>query len=177
MTATDPSAPWRNRIVGEGEKPASQFLAHPLNWRGHPDEQQRAIEAILTQVGWVQRVVENRRTGRLIDGHLRVNAALKRGDETPIPFVEVDLTDEEEALVLAVLDPIGDLATTDAAALGRLLEGVQVADADLGNLLKDLALTASDPASQEVSFNVEERPKCPTCGNKLKRGQTLPAAK
>jgi hypothetical protein len=32
--------PWRNRIVGSGELPASEFLANPGNWRIHPKPQQ-----------------------------------------------------------------------------------------------------------------------------------------
>ena len=31
--------PWRNRIVGSGEKPASEYIAHHLNWRVHPRAQ------------------------------------------------------------------------------------------------------------------------------------------
>jgi hypothetical protein len=27
---------WRNRIVGSGVKPASEFMANPDNWRVHP---------------------------------------------------------------------------------------------------------------------------------------------
>jgi len=47
---------WRNRIVGEGEKRASEFVQNPHNWRAHPRGQRQAMAAALGEVGWVQRV-------------------------------------------------------------------------------------------------------------------------
>lgn len=167
MDATSRSA-WRNRIVGEGEMPASQFTAHPQNWRRHSTEQQAVLEAILDRVGWIQRVLVSQRSGYVVDGHLRVMSALKRGDQTPIPYATVDLDPDEEALVLATYDPIAALAETDRAQLGDLLAGIRAEDAAIANLLKDLALEATPP-SQEVHFTVEDRPTCPTCGQKLRQ--------
>ena len=54
---------WRNRIIGYGLEEATQLLANPKNWRIHPQEQQQALVGVLAQVGWVQNVVVNRRTG------------------------------------------------------------------------------------------------------------------
>lgn len=120
----DASAPWRNRIVGEGEKPAAQFLAHPLNWRSHTPEQAAAMDAVLEQVGWVQRVIENVRTGHVLDGHLRIERALKRGDTTPIPFVQVDLSEDEERLVLATYDPLASRHSGAGRGGRQLVEGL-----------------------------------------------------
>lgn len=65
--ALSKSEPWRNRIVGEGVQPASQFVAHPNNWRIHPQPQRDAMRGALNEVGWVQRVIVNARTGYLPD--------------------------------------------------------------------------------------------------------------
>ena len=97
--------PLRSRIVGEGEEAPDQLLANPLNWRRHPPEQQKALEGMLREVGWVQRVIVNRTTGHVVDGHLRVELALRRG-ETAVPVLYVELTEEEEKIVLAAIDPI-----------------------------------------------------------------------
>ena len=171
MDATTPApapAPWRNRIVGEGEKPASQFLGNPQNWRVHPAAQAAALEAVLDRVGWVQRVVENRITGHLIDGHLRVLSALKKGDETPIPYVLVDLTQEEEQLVLATFDPLSSMATADRQQLDALLACLQE---DSTTAIGAMLATLQDETAPltEVSFTVEERPTCPTCGQKVRK--------
>ena len=47
-----------NRIVGHGTKPASQFQAHPNNWRKHPKNQRSAVKGSLESLGWVDEVIE-----------------------------------------------------------------------------------------------------------------------
>lgn len=44
---------WKNRIVGQGEKPANEFNFNPLNWRNHPNSQRAALDEILGKIGWV----------------------------------------------------------------------------------------------------------------------------
>src|SRR4051794_27570297 len=99
------SATWTNRIVGHDDVPPDQLLANDRNWRRHPAVQQNALTGVLSDVGWVQSVISNTRTGKLIDGHLRVELAL-RNNEPTVPVTYVDLSPEDEALVLATLDPI-----------------------------------------------------------------------
>ncbi len=130
--------PWRNRIVGEGVQPASQFMANPANWRVHGQAQRDAMRGALNEVGWVQRVIVNRQTGYLVDGHERVWQALQNGD-AEVPYVEVDLAPEEEAYVLATLDPIGAMAAADSAQLADLLKEVQSSEAGVQAMLESLA--------------------------------------
>jgi DNA modification methylase len=139
MTQRD--AIWKNRIIGQGEKPASQFLANDKNWRLHPQAQREALHGALNEVGWVAPVIENRRTGMLVDGHERVWQALQNGDAA-VPFVEVDLDEAEEAYVLATLDPIGAMAAADAAKLDDLLRDVQSGEAGVQQMLADIAKDA-----------------------------------
>ena len=49
------------------------------------------------------------------------NDDLGLGDETPVPYIEVDVSEDEEHLILATLDPIGAMAETDAEMLAGLL--------------------------------------------------------
>lgn len=114
---------WKNRIVGYGEEPPDQLLANPRNYRKHPAEQARVLRRVLSDVGWVQAVVVNQRTGHLVDGHLRVLEALRAGVEK-VPVVYVDLSEEEEQLVLATFDPIGRLARADWDGLEDLIQDV-----------------------------------------------------
>lgn len=95
---------WRNRIVAHGEEDPAQLLANPANWRLHPGLQQEALESVMDEVGWVDTIIVNQRSGYVVDGHLRVSLALRRGEKT-VPVQYVDLTDEEEQLILATLDP------------------------------------------------------------------------
>jgi ParB-like chromosome segregation protein Spo0J len=131
------ASPWRSRIVGHADVPPAELLAHPLNYRRHNRAQRRAMRAALRRLGWIQTVIVNRTTGLLIDGHLRVEEALARG-EASVPVTFVDLTPDEERLVLATFDPIGAMAAADSAALDALLEGLGETDSDLQRLLDDL---------------------------------------
>jgi len=131
-----PSA-FRSRIVGEGEEAPDQLLANPLNWRVHPKEQQDALEGLLKQVGWVQRVIVNKRTGHVVDGHARVALALRRNEPT-LPVLYVDLSEDEERLVLAAIDPIGGMAGRDDDMLAQVLDGLTAEDAGLQALLDSL---------------------------------------
>lgn len=119
--APKPPPAWRNRIVDHGVQAAGQFLAHPDNWRIHPHSQEQALTGVLDAVGWIDEVVVSKRTGRLLNGHLRVKAALARSEEEPVPYKVVDVTENEEALILLTFDPISALAGTDTDKRDELL--------------------------------------------------------
>jgi DNA modification methylase len=136
------SVNWRSRIIGHGEEAPDQLLANPANWRIHPKAQQDALAGVLGEIGWVQSVIVNKRTGHLVDGHLRVSLAL-RDEASSIPVVYVDLSPDEEALALATLDPLAAMAATDGAKLAELLSGVSFDNAALEGILGDLAIDAA----------------------------------
>lgn len=131
------SVSWQNRIIGSGTERPDQLLANPRNFRRHPREQQSALRGVLSEVGWVQDVIVNQQTGFLVDGHLRVELAMREG-QTDVPVKYVDLSPDEEALVLASLDPIAALATADADALTALLADVQSDNTDVLTFIDDL---------------------------------------
>jgi hypothetical protein len=130
--------PWRNRIVGHAEVAPTELVPNPANWRTHPPEQQRALAGALGEVGWVAQILVNRTTGHIVDGHLRVELALAR-DEATVPVTYVELTEEEERLVLASLDPLAAMAEAEKDALAALLAGLSSEDAALAQMLADLA--------------------------------------
>jgi hypothetical protein len=129
---------WRNRIVGHADVSPAELVPNPRNWRAHPPEQQRALAGALGEVGWVAEVLVNRTTGHVVDGHLRIDLAMAR-DEPTVPVTYVDLTDDEERLVLASLDPLAAMASAEQEQLAALLEGLEPADEALRALLDDLA--------------------------------------
>lgn len=148
--------PFRSRIVGEGLEAPDQLLANPLNWRRHPTAQHEALEGMLRAVGWVQRIIVNRRTGHVVDGHLRVEVALRRREPT-VPVLYVDLTDQEERIVLAAIDPIGGLAETDQDGLDALLSGIKTGDAALDAFL-DTLRTSEAPEVEEGLTEDDDAP-------------------
>jgi hypothetical protein len=117
------SGQWRSRIVGSGEVKPDDLVANPFNWRIHPKYQRAAVEESLTTLGWIQQPIVNRLTGHVIDGHLRVQAAIAR-NEPSIPVLFVELTEEEERQAIASLDPLSSLAVNDAELMRAALEGL-----------------------------------------------------
>lgn len=135
---------WQSRIVRHAEVPPDQLLANPDNVRIHPQHQQEALERLLDTVGWVQDVIVNERTGHMVDGHARVGLAISRHEPT-VPVTYIDVSPEEEALLLVTFDPIGALAVIDqpkydetlalvpddAKALAVMARGLKRADRQL----------------------------------------------
>jgi hypothetical protein len=138
LTTTDARATWRNRIVDHADVPPAALVPNPRNWRSHPAEQQKALAGALGEVGWVAEVLVNRTTGNVVDGHLRIELALARHEPT-VPVTYVELSDDEERLVLASLDPLAAMATAEQEQLAALLAGLEPADDALRALLDDLA--------------------------------------
>ncbi len=139
---------WRNRITGLIYlENADEIAAHQQNWRTHDEAQRAALRGLLAQVGIVgaalgyySEALGGRR--RLIDGHLRQEEICQG-----LPVLMTDLNDQEAALVLATLDPIGAMAGADAQKLNDLLQETQTSDEALANMLRDLQQTAQAAAA------------------------------
>lgn len=141
---------WRNRITGSGEADPAQLRGNEKDWRTHPKLQQDTLAGALDEIGWIQDVIVNKRNSpewgesqhveTLLDGHLRVELALRKGERS-VPVKYVDLSPAEERLALATFDPVSTLASADADALEVLLRDIHAEDARLVGFLKQLAET------------------------------------
>jgi hypothetical protein len=114
---------------------AAELADNPANWRRHPAQQTAALSDALNDVGWAGAVLYNERTKRLIDGHAR--KSLAKPDEK-IPVLVGSWTPEQEAKILATLDPLGAMAQADTSKLAELLKGVTSDGHTLGALLDDM---------------------------------------
>ena len=129
---------------------------NPLNWRRHPDAQQAALAKVLSRIGWVTGVIENVTTGNLIDGHARIDEAMKVNPQTPVPFTQVELTEGEERQILLLLDPLSSMAETDDDRLNRLMELTLLEDEDLLLVLGDYAAIIPDLDELGESFSLPD---------------------
>jgi hypothetical protein len=159
----------KNRITRTDEVMASTLTANDKNWRDHPIEQAQALTTVLDQLGWIKRVIVNERSGKIIDGHLRVEEAVKVG--ATVPVVYVDLSEREEALVLAVLDPLAADAGTDTAKLRELIDALRYngeLDEALDALLTEVegqgGIIGSDPKPSSL-LQSPDQVTCPRCGS------------
>jgi ParB-like chromosome segregation protein Spo0J len=160
---------WRNRIVGEAVVDPGELADNPANFRRHDEYQQAAMDGSLTELGWIQRVIVNRNTGRIIDGHLRAQLARDAGELVPVVYV--DLTESEERLALASIDPIAAMAETDQAALDELLGGIEVDHAGLAMLFDSLrtAEPPQNPGGEGDQGRLDRKTMhtCPNCGHEF----------
>ena len=148
--------PLNNRIIGHGEEAVDQLLANPLNFRLHPDNQQQALAGAIDDIGFIRSVTVNQRTGRVVDGHLRVTLAARSGVET-LPVEYVDLDEAEEAQALLSLDPIAAMAASDKAKLEELMASVQSDDERVQAMMAEMGEKLSgfqfDPDTLVDSFS------------------------
>jgi ParB-like chromosome segregation protein Spo0J len=157
---------FRNRIIGLVFKPADQLLAHPDNPRIHPPAQRTAVKASLNEIGWYDCAIENISTGRLIDGHERVWQALQNGN-AEVPVLQVELSENEEYLALTTHDFMTQMATYEAETLDRLLREVNTTNADMQQLLSDIATKEgllTDGLDTPDLPPVDHSVQCPQCG-------------
>ena len=147
---------WEDR--SDGYDPAvdpEQLMGHPENAKIHQRRQQKSMRAVLQRLGWVQDVVVNRVTGRILDGHMRVALAITHHQTVPVKYVR--LSEQEEREVLATFDPLGAMAVIDGDMYVDLTDAFP---ADVGteftNIFeavnpvkpkKDSTSTSDDPAA------------------------------
>jgi len=125
---------------------------NPLNWRRHPDRQRRALEDALSAVGWAGALLYNERTGRLIDGHLRRDVAVKRNEEY-VPVLVGDWSEDEERIILASLDPIAAMAREDTEGLARLLSELGEYQDAVRDVMDFLMPSLSNVYQQEMNVH------------------------
>ena len=149
---------WRNRIVAHSDEDPASLAAHDLNWRTHPDAQREVLSDAIDEIGFLRSVTVNRPTGKLLDGHLRLRLALERREAT-IPVEWVELSQQEERLALATLDPIAALAVADQSKLDELLRQVNTESQAVAGMLTRLAEEAgciNIPAEFNAESNADE---------------------
>jgi len=146
----------QDRVVEMRLVPASELSAHPSNWRQHPKAQQRALTAILDEVGFAGAVLARENDdGQLIiiDGHARAEIV---GDAT-IPVLVTDLTEAEAEIVLATYDPIGAMADRDAIALQELTDSITTQSAATRTLLDAIVSGAKAEIDEiDLAYNTED---------------------
>jgi len=139
----------RDRVRELRRVRASELLPNPRNWRKHPSAQQSALRAVLDEIGFagavIARPLDDGRL-QLIDGHLRAETLSAKAADTEVPVLVVDLTAEEADLLLAVHDPIGAMAETDAELLSELTDSLEVQNTEISELLADLLKDAELPS-------------------------------
>ena len=131
-------AAFRDRIKAFRRVPARELLRNPRNWRTHPQAQQEALRGILSEVGYADAVLAREADDGslvLVDGHLRAETT----PDQEVPVLVLDVTEAEADKLLLSLDPLAELAETNAQALDALLRDVQTGSEGLAGMWDALA--------------------------------------
>lgn len=107
-----------------GEVEPTLLPPNPKNWRIHSQRQRATYKAFQEKYGFLGLAIFNLASNRLLDGHMRVDEAIK--SETPtIPIIIVDEPDEtRENEILINFDHIGLLAQRNEEALKSLTKSI-----------------------------------------------------
>jgi len=137
---------------------AGSITPNPRNWRTHPEAQLRAVDAMITDpdLGWAGAALYNEKTGRLIDGHARVET---RKSRDLVPVLVGSWSEAAEAKLLARLDPSTMMAGVDVEALQGLVEDIGPGGADFAELDAMLANMIDSEDATDPSDGSDNPPK------------------
>lgn len=168
--------------------PLDEMKPNPKNPNKHPQEQIDLLVKIIQAQGWRQPVKVSTRSGLIVSGHGRFEAAKLIGCPVPVDFQEYPGEDEELADLLAD-NRIAELADLDKAALAGIFQGLDTAsieasltgytgdeidhilqavndslsEDDFGHFFEDAdAQETEEDLEHETEFT--KRVQCPHCG-------------
>jgi hypothetical protein len=128
------------------------LVPHPRNYNKHPDTQIALLAKIIKAQGWRNPVVVSKRSGFVVKGHGRIEAArLMQVDAVPVEYQDYETEAAEYADMIAD-NRIAELAEPDNAMLKDLLQ-----ELDTGEM--DMDLTGFDAGELErlmTQFNPED---------------------
>jgi hypothetical protein len=101
---------------------------NPANPNRHSAHQVQLLASIIQEQGWRNPITLSKRSGQIVRGHGRLEAALLIGCET-VPVDEQDYASEAEELADLLADNrLAELAELDEGELKRLLKSIQESD-------------------------------------------------
>ena len=103
---------------------------HPKNPNRHPQNQIDALAGNIQAFGWRHPIIVSKRSGFIVAGHGRRDAAIQLGCKAPIDYQDFT-SDEEEISVLIADNVIPELSHMDAMLLDENKELIAAAGFDL----------------------------------------------
>lgn len=156
--------------------PIEKLQKHPANPNKHPDVQLALLQKILREQGWRMPIVVSKRSGFIVSGHGRLEAA-KRNEYTKVPVNYQDFQDEAMELIHLVADNrIHELSHMDKGEIKDLLSEIDTGQYDMdltgfSNTEIESMMTETmpeipepEPSDSGISVRIN---KCPHCGKEI----------
>jgi hypothetical protein len=148
--------PIRNRIKAHRRVRAGDLVPHEFNYRYHPDNQKRTLQALYDEIGFARSLLAYELPDgrlKLIDGHLR--RSLDPNMEVDVEVL--DLSDEEARALLLSIDPLAQLAVNQEQLQMRLMDMTPTPSAELRDLWQRTAegtlAAIPEPPRREVAYD------------------------
>lgn len=153
-------------------RPLVSLVEHPKNPNTHPQAQLERLADVIRGNGWRQPITVSDRSGYIIKGHGRYQAAKLAGfSEVPVELQHYDNEAAELADMLAD-NRIAELSEIDNAALNEALQALQIEDPeavalsgynedDWAAIRSELDGMAEEPEEQEKENPYTVKTDCP----------------
>ena len=140
--------------------------SNPKNWRIHSQRQRTTYLSFKDKYGWLGMPIYNLRTNRLLDGHMRVDEAIKNKDVCPI--ILKDLDEDQENEVLALYDSIGLMAQKNNEALQSLINATSSESISRAKTQQEQKLQQLKNDLQSFAAETESRTILPQSKSRVK---------
>jgi len=108
-----------------------KLIPNPRNPNKHPDEQIRLLAKVIDFTGWRHAIVVSKRSGFIVEGHARLQAAQLWGyDVVPVHYQDWENEAREWADMLAD-NRLAELAEIDRTVLKDLIEELDTGAVDM----------------------------------------------
>jgi hypothetical protein len=122
---------WVVKNCGEEDVDPNLLLDNPYNPNEHGKEQIAFWRESVAGLGWLGRVIVNKKNNHIIEGHMRTEDARQRKIKTiPVQWVWIE-TVQEEKKILAIYTRIGENAVINRMRMGEIVEDIRE---DLGEM-------------------------------------------
>lgn len=153
--------------------PIEKLVPNPRNPNQHPQSQVALLAKVIAHQGWRSPIVVSKRSGFIVSGHGRYEAAKALGLSTvPVDYQDF-ATDADEWAHLVADNRLAELAEADSTALKEVLAELKAGDFDLdlagfdANALAGLLAGPAEPTPPEdftaVDENLSTEFQCPKC--------------
>jgi hypothetical protein len=163
----------------------TELVANPRNPNKHSDKQVALLAKIIRHQGWRSPITVSNRSGFVVTGHGRLQAAILLGEQL-VPVDRQDFASEADEWAHLVADNrIAELADADQGMIADLLGELDAGGLDMDltgfdmDALKELMEAPQQPDAPEdfpaVDENIETEHQCPKCGYQWSGGKMVEA--
>ena len=107
-----------------------ELIKHPKNINKHPSKQIKTLVKIIKKFGWRHSIIVSKRSGFIVCGEARQQAAIKMKCKAPVDYQDFK-TEEDELAFLVADNWIPELAEIDPEKKKEIYEELKLAEYDM----------------------------------------------